>query len=184
MKAHHKPVRTTIIYGLVCSLLFVPLSLVLNEVFFWPKAFNLTIWLYLAGYGILLSRWGGKSLSAIFFPIALLLVTFLWNLPVHAFLFLSLGILSWVRSGICFEKNFFRMLIAECFLCLGGASLVAGFSPHSSISLAIGIFLFALVQSLYFVLFVKSEIKDEQPKTDPFEVAMKKGRGILGNGIS
>ncbi|MBU0730952.1 MAG: hypothetical protein KKE17_15180 [Proteobacteria bacterium] len=184
MKPRAKPVRTTIIYGLLCGLIFVPLTFSLSPVLYWSKTFNLTIWIFLAGYSIILCRWREKGLSAIFFPLALLFAALLWGLPFSAFLFLSLGILSWIRSGICFEKPFFRMFVAELLVCLGGATLVAGFSPHSSLSLAMGIFLFALIQSLFFVVFAKAEKNAAEIQIDPFDAAIRKGTKIISNGIA
>ena len=70
----------TIAYGLACGLSFVPLSLTIDTVISWPSAFCLTLWLFISGYAILLSRWSNTALISIVFPLLLLVPTiFLMN---------------------------------------------------------------------------------------------------------
>ena len=69
------------------------------------SAFKLVLWADLAGYAVLMARWSGKALTAIMFPLALLLGTAVWPGIYTAFFFLGLGMLSWLRSGICFSKT-------------------------------------------------------------------------------
>ncbi|MFC1523342.1 hypothetical protein ACFL6N_00990 [Thermodesulfobacteriota bacterium] len=179
MKSTHRPVRTTIVYGLICAALFIPLTFFLGPLLYWSKTLNITLWLFLAGYAFLLARWGRKGPAVIAFPLMLLLAVVFWGLPISAYLILSLGILSWVRSGICFTHSFFRMLVAEICVCLGGAALVAGFSPHSTYSLAIGIFLFFLIQSSYFLIFIPGDEREKDIVTDPFDQARQDLEKIL-----
>ncbi len=178
MKQTQRPIRTTIFLGFICGISFIPLNTGLSYIIPWAKAFNIILWLYLAVYGLFLMRWGGKNLSSIIFPLLLLLISVFVVKSNSAFLLLALGILCWIRSGICFQKPLSRALSAEIFLTFGGAVLVAWFTPHSVHTWALGILMFFLVQSLYFVIFEEQGIK-EKVTVDPFEEALLRAEKIL-----
>ena len=72
------------------------------------------------------------------------------------------------------------MLYAELFLTLGGAALVAWFTPHSPFAWALGILMFFLVQSLYFVAFEDKDV-EAQVEVDPFETALWKAEKTITN---
>ena len=182
MKRTKRPIRATVIFGLICSLSFIPLNLGLSYIVPWPKIFNLTIWIYLAGYGFLLTRWGGKDQTSIIFPLLLLFISVFVVPSNRAFLLLALGIFSWIRSGICFQKPLYRSLGAEIGLTLGGAALVTWFTPHSNPTWALGVLMFFLVQSLYFVIFENKGINDKFV-LDPFEKAKSAAEKILSTSI-
>ena len=61
MDGEKRPVRTTLLFGLVCGLLFIPVSLVFQFTIFWPFIFRLTLFSYLAVYSIILAGWGNKK---------------------------------------------------------------------------------------------------------------------------
>lgn len=183
MNSKQNPIRTTILYGLACGLIFTPLAFFLGPILFWSKALKLILWFYLAGYSVFLIKWGSGRVLQIIFPVSLLLALLFFPLPLSAYLFLLLGILSWIRSGICFQHSFFRAITAEIIVCAGGAALVASFTPFSSICLAIGIFLFFLVQSIYFLIFPLQNDGFRKEKIDPFDKALRRVENILGNSI-
>lgn len=183
MNAQPRPIRTTVIYGLACGLLFAPLAFCFGSILYWPKALKLILWLYLAGYSLFLLKWGSGRVLQIIFPVTLLLATLFFPLPLSAFIFLLLGILSWIRSTICFQHSFFKAIVAEIVVCIGGAILVVSFTPFSSICLAIGIFLFFLVQSIYFLIIPLRKNAFKEDKIDPFERALRRVESILGNSI-
>jgi hypothetical protein len=174
---------TTILYGFMCGVSFIPVSMVLSYVIYWPQAFRLAIWSYLALYGLLLVRWSKVNLISIVFPFLVLFLFVFWGNSNSAFLLLGLGILSWVRSGVCFQRPLAKMLAVELLTCIGGGTLVAYFAPHSTFSWAMGIWMFFLVQSLYFVF--TGAVGDEQETLllDPFEEAKRQAERILSNGI-
>ena len=103
MKITRRPMFTTIIYGLLAGTSFIPMVMVMSNLIHWTAAFRLAIWLVLAGYLVLLTSWGRVSLFSLLFPLLLLLLLVFWGDTNSAFLFLALGVLSWVRSGICFH---------------------------------------------------------------------------------
>ena len=72
MKISRRPMLTTIIYGLLAGMAFMPMAMVTSSIIHWTAAFRFTIWLVLAGYLVILTRWGKVSLLSIFFPLLLL----------------------------------------------------------------------------------------------------------------
>ena len=116
------------------------------------------------------------------FPLFLLLILVFWGDSNEAFLFLALGVLSWVRSGICFQGGLLKTFGAEAALCLGGGALVAHFTPHSMITWAMAIWMFFLMQSLYFVFFRETaETQAHKVQLDPFEQARGQAERILSS---
>lgn len=183
MKITRRPMLATILFGLICGALFIPVSMVLGYIIFWPVAFRFAIWSYIAVYGFFLTKWGKVNPISIVFPFLLLLVFVFWGNSNSAFLLLALGILSWVRSGICFKSPLFKMLGAELFVCIGGGVLVAYFAPHSTLTWAMGIWMFFLMQSLYFVFTGDSTDEEERLTVDPFEQARRQAERILSNDV-
>jgi hypothetical protein len=182
MKITQRPIRTTVFFGLICALLFIPLSLGLCNIMSWPMAVNMILWAYLAIYGFLLTRWAKKSAPSILFPLVLLLIIIFVVTSNNAFLLFALVIFSWIRSGICFQKPFSRVLPIELFLTLGGAFLAFWFTPDSLFTRALGVWMFFLVQSLYFVFSAHRNLK-ENASSDPFEESMMQAEKILSGGV-
>jgi hypothetical protein len=99
-------------------------------------------------------------------------------------LFISLVVLSWIRSGICFkEKPFLKRFGAEIGLGLATGLLVSAAMPAGAIASALGIWLFFLIQALYFVLFDYRSDPEAKIEVDPFEKAKMAAQKILSNGI-
>ena len=183
MKTTRRPMLTTIIYGLLCGVSFIPLVMTMSYFLHWSTAFRMTIWLFAAGYLIILTRWEKVKLISVLFPLLLLLLLVFWGDSNSAFLFLALGILSWVRSGVCFQGGLLKSLVAEMALCLGGGALVGSFAPHTTITWALSIWAFFLVQSLYFVIFKDlAEAGEEVVELDPFDRARNQAERILSAG--
>jgi hypothetical protein len=171
---------TTVVYGLLCGVAFIPVVAALSQFLPWPAPFRFTIWLYLAGYLVLLTRWKRVTLSSILLPLLLLLCIALWGESTAVFGLLSLGILSWVRSGNCFQEGVLKTFSAEAALCLGGAALVVSFSPLSMTTWAVGVWMFFLVQSLYFLVFSDiSTTEKGKSERDSFEQTKIKAEKIL-----
>ena len=183
MKITQHPIRTTIFFGLICGLLFIPLIIGLCTIISWPMAFGIILWLYLSSYGFLLTRWGGKSTLSILFPLMLLLMIIFVVKPNTTFLLFVLVIFSWIRSGICFQNPFSRVWVIELLLTAGGAVLVAFFTPDSMFAWSLGIWMFFLVQSLYFVILSHKSLKEEV-SADPFEEAMMRAQKIISGYMS
>ena len=182
MEISQHPIRTTIFFGLICGLSFIPVNLTLSYVLDGPSATYLTLWLYTAGYSLLLSRWRKKPILSSGFPLLLLFVTsFLVN-SMAAFYLLSLVVISWIRSGIYFRNPCRIKLVVELLLCVVGGIPVAVFTPGSASTWVLGIWMFFLIQSLYFVIFENRAVMPEDPYgIDPFERAGRQAEEILSN---
>jgi hypothetical protein len=182
MKSTTKPIRSTIVWGLIGGLIYIPLCSALNLIISWPLGFRLSPWILLSGYAILLSRWASRPLRSMRLPLLLLLLSAFLIESTTVFLFTSLAILSWIRSGICFKKRpLLKRLGAEAGLCLAGGLLVYGAVPVATPAWALGVWLFFLIQALYFVLF---EYQSVPPRieVDPFEKARMAAEKILSGG--
>ena len=177
----NNPARTTIVYALAGGFLVVPAAMLLSPYLHWATALKLSLWADLAIYAVLLARWGRMPLPGVIFPLALLLGAAMWPRTYTGFFFLAAGVLCWIRSGICFQGAPLRTLAAEAITVLGGSSLVMLFGGHTSLSWAIAVCLFSLVQALYFFIVpihrttVEKSCRDE----DPFDRALEEARKVL-----
>jgi hypothetical protein len=184
MKILQRPVTATIGFGLICGLSFIPASLILNAIVSWSNAISLTIWLFAAGYALLLCGWSGQKFSTIVFPILVLFLTvFLMN-SIAAFFLMSLAVTSWIRSGVCFPEKRGIKLAVEMLLCGVGSALMALFTPGAVFGWALGVWMFFLLQSLYFVIFENGTAVTEDKRKfriDPFERASRQAEAILEN---
>lgn len=176
-------VRTTLVYGFISALAVMPATWLLAGPMGWPPAFKLALWTDLFFYAVLLARWSGKGLLTIVFPLALMLGMALWPGGYVGFFFLGLGVLGWIRSGICFSGTPLRAVAAEIITVSGGAGLVALLGPGSSVTWAISIWLFFLVQALYFFIIPATDRPNAvRSDEDPFEQAHREARRVLENG--
>lgn len=177
----NNPARTTIVYALAGGFLIVPVAMLLSPYLHWATAFKLSLWADLAIYAVLLARWSHTPLPGVIFPLALLLGTVLWPHTYAGFFFLAVGVLCWIRSGICFQGAPLRTLAAEVITVLGGCSLVMLFGGQTTLSWAIAVCLFSLVQALYFFIVPSHRTAAEKPgvKGDPFERAVEEAQKVL-----
>ena len=181
MKTTQNPVRTTIFFGLFFGLSFIPLSLYTGYFIPWHKAYWTILSLYIVAYGFFLTRLSKKSPLRICPSLLLLFPAVFLAGSTTIFLLIALCIFSWVRSGICFQTLRVKKFCSEIVLSLGGGALVALFTPVSEISWTLGIWLFFLVQALYFVLFEKTGDKIAETEIDLFEKARMEAEKILSS---
>ena len=182
MKILKRPVLMTILFGIVCGMFFFPLKLILDYWFFRPNTVCLTLWLFAAGYTLLLCLWSRQNLASVSFPILFLFLTVFLVQSIAAFFYLALASISWIRSGICYQERRGTRLVVELSLGLAGGALVAVFTPGSTLAWALGIWLFFLLQALYFTIFGNiSPVSDCQyeQEVDPFEQASRQAEEIL-----
>ena len=174
------PVRTTLFYGAAVAVLLWPATGLFAGLLGWPTAFKLMIGAGLSGYAIILARWSGRQKRAIVFPLALLLGAALWPGADGAFFIIVLGALSWVRSGICFNGKPLRAVVAETITIASGAFLMTTLNPGTAATWSLGIWLFALFQSLYFFMVPWTRTtKSETVLEDPFERAFHRALRIM-----
>jgi hypothetical protein len=180
METEKRPIRTTLLFGLMCGLIFIPISMMFKYTYFWPYIFRITIFSYLAVYAVFLSGWGNKKRFAVLFPLLFLFIFILAQNSTLAFLLLSMGMLSWIRSGVCFQDAFAKSMGGEIIFTMGGGALVACFNPHTTITWALGIWLYFMVQSVYFMFMTDLEIvNDVTYEPDAFNQARMRAERAL-----
>ena len=183
MKSKTTPIRSTIVWGLIGGLFYIPLCSVLSLMVFWPLGVHLTLWILLTGYAVLLSRWASRPISSIGLPLLLFLLSAFLIESATVFLFTALIMLSWIRSGICFKgKPLAKRLAVETGLGLGSGLLVFGAVPGVTMVWALGVWLFFLIQALYFVLLEYQSDPQIKIEIDPFEKAKMAAEKILSGG--
>jgi len=176
-----KSVKATILFALAASLSLLPAIRGLELLMTLNLATRLAVWSTFASYAFLLTRLGRVTWHEVFFPAALLLGAALWPGTRSSFLVLALALLSWARSGICFTGTPLRSLAAELVCAGGGAALVACLAGGMSMGWPPGIFLFFLVQSLYF-FFLPQDSRNRRFRAteDRFERACREAERRLG----
>jgi hypothetical protein len=178
-----RPVRSTLVFGLISALAVMPAAGMLAALTGWSLAVKLVLWTDLLVYALLLTRWSGTGPGAIVFPMVLLLGTALLPGTHAAFFLLGLGFFSWIRSGICFSATPLRAIAAEIVTIAVGAGLVVLLSPGSTIAWAIGVWLFVLVQALYFFMVpVGGWSAAVRTPEDPFASAYREAQRVMDEG--
>ncbi|MFC1895524.1 hypothetical protein ACFL0Q_02525 [Thermodesulfobacteriota bacterium] len=182
MRNSPQPVRTTVCVGLLYALVYIPMTTLLGLVVHTHLAVGLTLWGYLAFYGLLLGRWSSRSPLALVFSLLMPLAGVFFFPSPAVYLFLMLGSLTWMRSGVCFADQPGRRLLLELLTCLGGAGLVAFFPLHTRMTWALGIWMFFIVQALYFVYSGDAQGNESQGSPrNPFARSMRTAEEILSN---
>lgn len=180
MKPEHRPVRTTIVLGGVGGLTVLLLQIFCGRGLWAPFAIQGLIWVLTAVYCWLMVRWSGRGLLGALFPLLILGGLGLWRTPGTVGLTLALAVLSWVRSGVCYPRSPGRALGREALLCGGGGLLVAGLAPAAPLTWAAGVWLFFLVQALFFILFEpRGREAARDPELESFERARRAAERLL-----
>lgn len=175
-----RAIRTTLFFGLLSGLLVLVAGWLGGLYWMPPAVFKLAVWADLAVYAALLARWSGTRWLNIAVPLGLALGVAVWPGTQMGFYLLVLGVFAWIRSGICFNKTPLRALTAELITLAGGAAWVALWNPHSSPAWSLAIWLFFLVQALYFFI-VPLQTGPEAllAPVDPFDQARNAARRLL-----
>jgi hypothetical protein len=177
----NKPIRITVIFALASGFLLLPLTQLISGFSPYPAALKGVLWLNLAIYALLLARWSRTRPLSILFPLLLLLGAAFWPDIRFGFYALAMGVLCWVRSGICYNDMPLRALAAELITVGGGITLVGALSPNSVAAWPLGLCLFILVQALYFYsLPADRGRKINTALADIFEQARREAEKVLG----
>ena len=180
MTALARPIRSTIVWGFIGGLIYIPLCTGLSLLVLWPVSLQLTLWSLLAGYGVFLTRWSSARLRSMGLPFLLLFIAAIFIQSTPVFLFSAFAVLSWIRSGICFRKKpFVKRLFAEIGLGSAAALLAVGAVPGLSPACALGVLMFFLIQALYFVLLEQELAPELKIEVDSFEKAKMAAENIL-----
>lgn len=179
----NKPVRTTLVFGMLSALTMAPLVWWFSPHWGLPLVVKLALWADLSVYAVFMSRWSQTRITSIAFPMLLLLGIAAWPHTQNGFLLAAVCIFSWVRSGICFKTSAFRNAIAEIVTILGSVLLLAFWWPRSAFAWGAAVWLFFLIQSLYFFSIPKrNRSAEDETAADPFEQARQELERLLEGG--
>lgn len=176
----NRPVRSTVVFGGASALCALSLSL-FQVPWVWPMLFQLFLAANLLIYSTLLCRWSRTGVSVLFFPALFAALAVIWPNGHLPFLAVILAMLSWIRSDICYQDARFRALLTEGMMLIGGVGFLLFRRPDSIFALPLSVWLFFLVQSLYFYL-VEDDVQSTDCKTaDPFELSSREMERLLEN---
>ena len=172
MKTKLSPAAATVIFAAAAAML-------LAAAVFWTQRFiprttilNTAVFLCLAAYTAFLARSSGRSLRALFAPLFMLAAVMAAAGSVTGFVVPAAAGLSWIRSGICFPGSLPRRVCAEAITCAAGLALVRLLQPPGPYGLPLSIWMFGLIQALYFVVIdVESSGQAEPPIREKIEEA-------------
>ena len=175
------PIRSTIIFGLLCGVIFIPLAYIIRPLAYWPNTLFLPIWTFMVGYSGMLIYWSRVGVKPILFPLILVLVTLPWVDSMVLFMILILGTLGWIRSGVCYPDRLGKRMIIETLLCLVAGGLLAILNPTTLLTWGLAVWMLFLVQALYFVFFDAQDQAVTSMNPDLFEYAREQAENILTN---
>ncbi len=182
MTARKHPLRSTIAYGLLAALFLLPLVSFFGLLLPGGRALAAAGLLLIAGYGLLLAAWSGNGRRRGGLMVFLLpLVVLLGHGTPALFWSTALVALAWYRSFFLFGGRLLVHLPLELMLCGGGwflATTCGLGGAAGPLTLMFGVFLFFLVQSLYFV--VGNHEGEGEAGHDPFEAARRRAEAVLG----
>ena len=173
------PLKGTIVFGLTALVLFIPLSLAFSIPLGWTRACQASLFIYLIMYALLLSIWAGVKTRGIIFPLLLAGGPLLFRTNGIYFYYSLFMTLSWIRSGLCFPLAWPGAAAVELLFSFGAGFLAACFSPYRPVSWALAVWLFMLIQSLYFPVIGHTTGSETDMAPDPFESAQRKAENIM-----
>jgi len=146
------PVAASVIFAAAAAMLVAAVTILPLRPIPRTTALNAAIFLCLAAYSAFLARSSGRSLRALFAPLFMLAAVMAAAGSVSGFVVPAAAGLSWIRSGICFPGPLPRRVCAEAITCAAGLALVRLLQPPGPYGLPLSIWMFGLIQALYFVV--------------------------------
>jgi hypothetical protein len=180
MKTKLSPAAATVIFAAAAAVL-------LAAAVCWPQRFvprtttlNAGMFLGLAAYAVFLAWWSGTTLRAIFAPLLILAAVAVVAGSVAGFVVPAAAALSGIRSGICFSAPVMRRIIAEILTGPAGLALVCLLQPPGPFGWALSIWMFGLIQALYFIVIDLKRSPDlELTDQDRLEAARRRADALL-----
>jgi len=164
MKMSISPVTAAVMAAAAVTVEFVVVVLVSSRVLSWPAAVNLALFLGVFLYAVFLSTLSGRALRALLPPLMILATVLPAARSPAAFVVPAAAVLSWVRSGVCFQGPLRRRMASETLASAAGFAAAALMHPLVLTEWAIFVWMFFLVQSLYFLVIDPGDIRS---KADP-----------------
>jgi hypothetical protein len=147
-----RPIVLTVVFGLLCGLLFLPFMSAATLFLTWRAGFRLALVVLLACYAVGLAEWSGGPWPLIALPLVIVLGLAVLERSHTVFLLAYLGLFAVIRSSLC-QPGLLRTIALEGLLCLGGGLFVYSLNPRSNAAWALGIWIFFLIQALYFAVY-------------------------------
>jgi hypothetical protein len=144
------PVAASVIFAATAAALVAAATLLPPGLVPRTTALNAAIFLCLTAYAAFLVRSSGRSLRALFAPLFMLATVMAAGGSVTGFVVPAVAGLSWIRSGICFAGSMPRRVCAETIACAAGLALAWLLQPPGPYGWPLSIWMFGLIQSLYF----------------------------------
>ena len=174
-----KQIRTTLVFGLLSAVSVIPLTHYPAILWGWSVAIKLFVLINLMLYSMLLCRWSNTSIISIVFPLLLAAAMALLSNTYSSFILVSLGVFSWIRSGMCFKEMPIRAVFAEFITISGGAGFLLFWWPEPTLVLPVAIWSFFLFQTLYFFIIPYRIENPTAIVSDPFEQASRELERLL-----
>ncbi len=154
------PITAGVIFAGAAALLSAgAISLPLHFVA-WPARLNATLFLSLAAYAAWLARLSASPIRGLAAPLLLLSVVLVSAASVTGFVIPAAAGLAWIRSGICFPGPAARRAAAEILTLSAGLALTALLRLPGIAGWALGLWLFFLIQALYFAFVDLAPVRD------------------------
>jgi hypothetical protein len=150
MNLRISPLAASVIFAAAAALLVAAATVLPPRPIPRTTALNAAIFLCLAAYSVFLARSSGRSLRALFAPLFMLAAVMAVAGSVTGFVVPAAAGLSWIRSGICFTGSMPRRVCAEAIVCAAGLALPWLLQPPGTYGWPLSIWMFGLIQSLYF----------------------------------
>lgn len=180
MKSKISPVAASVIFAAATALLVAAVMSLPIRMISRPTALNTALFLGLAAYAGFLGRLSGKNHRDLFAPLLMLSAVLAAAGSVAGFAIPAVATLSWIRSGICFPGPIPRRVFAETIFCAAGLALAWVLQPPGLYGWALSVWLFGLIQSLYFlVLDPEPGSLFERPGRKRFEPAHSRTEALL-----
>ena len=180
MNLKMSPVAASVIFAAAAAILVATVTLLPLRPIPRTTALNAAIFLCLAAYSAFLARSSGRSLRALFAPLFMLAAVLAVAGSISGFVVPAAACLSWVRSGICFSGSMPRRVCAEAVICAAGLALAWLLQPPGPYGWALSIWMFGLIQALYFVLVDAERSGLPEPKVqETFEKAHHRADVLL-----
>jgi hypothetical protein len=157
------PTIATVIFGAGAALLLAgAMSLPLRRIPE-PAILNGTMFLCLAAYAVLRVRLSKKPTRALVAPLLVLSSVLSVAASVTGFVVPAAAGLAWIRSGICFQGPVPRRVAAETLTAAAGLAICAALRPPGAAGWVLGLWMFFLVQALYFVIIDAAPVAPGEP---------------------
>lgn len=174
------PITATVAFGGAAALLSAgAIGLPLDFVSL-PARLNATLFLCLAVYAAGLARLSASPIRGLTAPLLLLSAVLVSASSVTGFVIPAAAVLAWIRSGICFPGPVVRRAAAEILTTAAGLALCAVLRPPGLAGWVLGLWLFCLIQALYFAFVDPAQSPGcERPARDSRQGLRSRAQALL-----